>query len=84
MKKLFFVLLISLSTSLMAGLTPEQVGNKIREACGDDISKFCPSIDTKVPNQINNCLVENKSVISKKCDQVLRELKIYLQGELKK
>ena len=84
MQKPLLIALFSLSFSCLASLTPEQTVDKVKKACGQDMEKYCAHIQNKISSEGNTCQVENKKKLDPECSKVLHELKIYLQGSMKR
>lgn len=84
MNKLSLVVLLFLSSLSFASLTPEQAVEKIKKSCGADMEKFCGHIQNKISSEGNTCLIEHKKELSAECAKNLHELKIYLQGSMKR
>jgi hypothetical protein len=74
MRKSFFVAaLLALSVSAGAVAQQQQHGGTPEEqkACAHDVQKFCRAVMNDSDITVLNCLQQNRSKLTKACDQVL-------------
>ena len=74
MRKSFFVAaLLALSVSAGAVAQQQQHGGTPEEqkACAHDVQKFCRAVMNDADLTVLNCLQQNRSKLTKACDQVL-------------
>jgi hypothetical protein len=73
MRKLILVItLLSLSVSTGAIAQQQRSGTpEEQKACAHDVQKFCRAVMNEPDLTVLNCLQENRTKLTKACDQVL-------------